>query len=143
MRQPPAPTIAELQGQLDAIRLYYNQSRPHRVLDGRTPAQAFAARVKAGPTAELASIQYGVRHDRIDKTGTVTLRYRSRLRHIRVGAAHQNKPVHIFVAGAEVRIVTPEGELLRALTIDPIRDYQPLNGRWPVHNVLRQASSMS
>ena len=46
-------------------------------------------------------------------------------------------------AGAEVRVVTEEGELLRALTIDPIRAYQPLNGCWPVHNVLRQASSMS
>ena len=60
---------------------------------------------------------------------------------IRVGAAHRNKPIHIFVAGAQVRIVNEEGELLRAL--DPTRDYQPLNGRWPVHNVLRQASGMS
>jgi hypothetical protein len=55
----------------------------------------------------------------------------------------RNKPVHILVTGAQVRIVTEEGELLRALTIDPTRDYQPLNGRWPVHNVLRQASAMS
>ena len=141
--QPPANSLGDLQAQLDAFRLYYNQSRPHRALDGRTPAQAFAARVKAGPTAELASVQYRIRHDRIDKTGTVTLRYRSRLRHIRVGAAHCNKPVHIFVAGAQVRIVTKDGELLRALTIDPSRDYQPLNGRWPVHNVLPQASAMS
>ena len=142
-RQPSVPSMAELQAQLDAFRFYYNQSRPHRALDGRTPAQAFAARVKAGPVAELASIQYRVRHDRIDKLGTVTLRYRSRLRHIRIGAAHRNKPVVMFVAGAEVRVVTEEGELLRALTIDPIRDYQPLNGRWPVHNVLRQASGMT
>jgi len=129
--------------QLVAFRIYYNDSRPHRALDGRTPAQAFAARVKAGPAAEPASVQYRVRHDRIDKTGSVTLRYRSRLRHIRVGAAHRNKPVRIFVAGAQVRIVTEDGELLRALTLDPKRDYQPLNGRWPVHNVLRQASGMS
>jgi hypothetical protein len=143
VRQPPANSLGDLQAQLDAFRLYYNQSRPHRALDGRTPAQAFAARLKAGPAAELASVQYRVRHDRIDKTGTVTLRYRSRLRHIRVGADHRNKPVHIFVAGAQVRIVTEEGELLRALIIDPARDYQPLNGRWPVHNVLRQASAMS
>jgi len=142
-RQPPPGSLLVLQGQLDAFRLYYNQSRPHRALEGRTPAEAFAARVKAGPTAELASVQYRVRHDRIDKTGTVTLRYRSRLRHIRVGAAHRNKPVRIFVAGAQVRIVTEDGELLRALTLDPTRDYQPLNGRWPVHNLLRQASTMS
>jgi len=143
VRQPPARSIADLQAQLDAFRLYYNLSRPHRALDGRTPAQAFAARIKAGPAAEPASVQYRIRHDRIDKTGSVTLRYRSRLRHIRIGAAHRNKPVLLFVAGAEVRVVTEEGELLRTLTIDPTRDYQPLNGRWPVHNVLRQASSMS
>jgi hypothetical protein len=49
----------------------------------------------------------------------------------------------MFVAGTQVRVVTEEGELLRALTIDRTRDYQPLNGRWPVHNVLRQASGMS
>ena len=143
VRQPPARSLADLQAQLDAFRRYYNESRPHRALDGHTPAQAFAARVKAGPTAESASVRYRVRHDRIDKTGTVTLRYRSRLRHIRIGAAHRHTPVLLFVAGAEVRVVTEEGELLRTLTIDPTRDYQPLNGRWPVHNVLRQASSMS
>lgn len=142
-RQPAVSSLGQLQAQLDAFRVYYNVSRPHRALDGRTPVQAFAARVKAGPAAERESVQYRVRHDRIDKTGTVTLRYRSRLRHIHVGAAHHNKPVHIFVAGAQVRIVTEEGELLRALTIDPTRDYQPLNGRWPVHNVLRQASGIS
>ena len=136
-------SLGHLQAQLDAFRLYYNQSRPHRALGGRTPAQAFAARVKAGPAAELASVRYRVRHDRIDKTGTVTLRHRSRLRHVRVGAAHRSKPVRLLVAGAQVRIVTEEGELLRALTIDPTRDYQPLNGRWPVHDVLRQASGIS
>ena len=94
------------------------------------------------PQAETASIQYRIRHNRIDKTGTVTLRYRSRLRHIRVGATHSDKPVLIFVAGADARVVTEEGELLRGLTIDPTSDYQPLNRRWPVHNVLGQASSI-
>ena len=135
--------MADLQAQLDVFRRYYNQSRPHRALDGRTPAQAFAARIKAGPATAPASVQYRVRHDRIDKTGSVTLRYRSRLRHIRVGAAHSHKPVLIFAAGADVRVVTEDGELRRALTIDPTRDYQPLNGRWPVHNLLGQASTMS
>jgi transposase InsO family protein len=143
VRQPPATSLAELQARLDAFRLYYNQLRPHRALDGRTPTQAFVARIKAGPAAEPASVQYRVRHDRIDKTGSVTLRYRSRLRHIGIGAAHRNKPVLLFVAGAEVRVVTEDGELLRTLTIDPSRDYQPRNGRWPVHNLLRQASTMS
>jgi len=49
-QQPPAPTTAQLQAQLDTFRRYYNQVRPHRALDRRTPAQAYAARPKAVPT---------------------------------------------------------------------------------------------
>ncbi len=43
----------------------------------------------------------------------------------------------------DVRIVSDDGQLLRALTLDPTRGYQPLGGRWPVHNVLQQVSTMS
>ena len=69
-----------------------------------------------------------------------TVRYLGRLRHIPVGARHRHRKVHLLVAGAEVRIVTTDGVLLRALTLDPACDYQSLGtGRWPVHNVLRQA----
>jgi len=71
------------------------------------------------------------------------LHYLGRLRHIAVGAVHRNRKVTLLVAGAEVRIVTEDGELLRALTLDSSRAYQPLNGREgrePVHNVLQQAS---
>jgi transposase len=42
-----------------------------------------------------------------------------------------------------VRILTNDGELIRALTLDPTRIYQPLGGRWPAHNVLTQARTMS
>ena len=50
-KQPPAETLAELQGQLDAFAHYYNHIRPHRALHRRTPLQAYSARVKAKPTA--------------------------------------------------------------------------------------------
>src|SRR5262245_14325790 len=60
------------------------------------------------------------------------------LRHIPVSAAHRHRKVLLLVAGANVRIVTTDGTLLRQLTLDPNRDYQPLGGRWPVHNVMRQ-----
>jgi hypothetical protein len=33
-----------------------------------------------------------------------------------------------------------DSELLRALTLDPARAYRPLNGRWPVHDVLQPAA---
>ena len=138
-RQPPAQSLAHLQAQLDAFRTYYNRSRPHRALNARTPATAFAARVKAGPAADKTSVQSRVRHDRIDSHGTVTPRYLSRLRHIRVGAAHAQRVVRRLVAGPYVRVVGEDGSLLRELTIDPNRDYQPLNGRRHVHNVLQQS----
>src|ERR1700687_647003 len=42
-------------------------------------------------------------------------------------------------AGRDLRILTDDGELIRALTLNPTRNYQPLGGRWPAHNVLQQA----
>ena len=142
-KQAPALSLAVLQAQLDSFREYYNYHRPHRALDRQTPGQVFSTKVKARPQAQLAPTHYRVRHDRIDKGGRVTLRYLSHLRHIPVGAAHRNRKVLLLVAGAEVRIVTTDGSLIRQLTLDPDRIYQPLGGRWPVHNVLRQVSSMS
>lgn len=142
-KQPPAQSIAHLQLQVDSFREYYNFHRPHRALGKRTPFVAFNARLKAKPNPAQTPTHYRVRQDRIDATGKVTLRYLGRLRHIPVGWVHSNRKVHLLVAGADVRIVTTDGILLRALTLDPNRSYQPLGGRWPVHNVLRQASTMS
>ena len=135
--------VAHVRTQLDAFRDYYNHRRPHRSLDRQTPAAVFHSRLKARPTENPAPIDHRVRRDKVDRFGKLTLRYLGRLRHIPVGVAHKNRKVRIFVAGADVRIVTEEGELLRALTIDPTRSYQPLGGRWPVHNVLPQACTMS
>jgi hypothetical protein len=90
-----------------------------------------------------APVDHRVRRDRVDRFGKLTLRYLGRLRHIPVGVAHKHRKVRLLVAGADVRIVTEDGELLRALTLDPTRSYQPLGGRSPVHNVLQQVSSMS
>jgi len=142
-RQPAAATLPELQFQLDAFRDYYNSRRPHRSLGRRTPLAAFEARLKAKPSPVSAPTDHRVRRDKIDSFGKVTIRYLGRLRHISVGAAHRNRKVTLLVAGADVRIVTDDGELLRALTLDPSRSYQPRNGRWPVHNVLQQASPSS
>jgi transposase InsO family protein len=142
-KQPAPATLAALQSQLDTFRDYYNQRRPHRSLDRQTPAAVFYSRLKARPTEAPAPIDHRVRRDKVDRFGKLTLRYLGRLRHIPVGAAHKNRKVRLFVAGADVRVVTEDGELIRALTLDPTRSYQPLGGRWPVHNVLQQASSMS
>ncbi|HEU0127213.1 MAG TPA: IS481 family transposase [Pseudonocardiaceae bacterium] len=118
-------TVAALQRLLDRFREYYNNVRPHRALGRRTPAQAFGARAKAVPTVPtVAEGHHRVRRDRVDKTGTVTLRYRSKLLHIGIGRAHVGTPVLVLVADRDVRVITETGELLRHLTIDPTKNYQ-------------------
>ena len=126
-RQLRASTVAGLQAQLDRFASYYNTSRPHRALGRRTPAQAFAARTKASPKLPPLAVEghHRVRRDRVDKTGTVTLRYRSKLLHIGIGRAHAGITVLLLVNDLDVRVVTEEGELLRKLTLDPTKDYQP------------------
>jgi hypothetical protein len=41
------------------------------------------------------------------------------------GRAHAGKRVTLLVADLHIRIITADGELLRELTLDPGRDYQP------------------
>ncbi len=142
-KQAPARSLTELQFQLDAFRDYYNNRRPHRALGRQTPIAVFSSRLKAKPVAQPAAVDHRVRRDKIDPFGKVTLRYLGKLRHIPVGVEHKNRKVRLLVAGADVRIITDDGELIRALTIDPTRNYQPLGGRWPMHNVLQQACTMS
>ena len=142
-KQTPAGSLAELQFQLDAFRDYYNHRRPHRALGRQTPMAVFSTLLKAGPAQAPAPVDHRVRRDKIDSGGKVTLRYLGRLRHIPVGVAHKNRRVRLLVAGPDVRIVTDDGELIRALTLDPTRSYQPLGGRWPAHNVLQEAGTMS
>jgi hypothetical protein len=67
-----------------------------------------------------------VRQDKVDGAGTVTLRYRSRLHHIGLGRAHKGRVVKLLVADLNVRVIDANGELIRELTLDPSRDYQPL-----------------
>jgi transposase InsO family protein len=122
-----ATTIAELQAQLDWFARYYNEQRPHRARGRHTPAAAFAGRTKATPTGVVITIpqHHRVRYDRIDSGGTITLRYRSRLHHIGIGRQHKGTRVLVLVADRDIRILTLDGELLRQLTLDPSRDYQP------------------
>ena len=129
--QPPATGIEQLQRQLDRFRRYYNQVRPHRALDRRTPAEAYAARPKAKPAGPRIPPHYRVRRDRADKLGVVTLRYHSQLRHIGLGREHARKVVRMLIADLGIRVIDAEtGELLRELILDPAKDYQPL-GRPP------------
>jgi Integrase core domain len=131
--QPHQPTtVAELQALLDIFVELYNNQRPHRSLPGRiTPAAAYQLRPKATPGDRADDTHWRVRNDRVDKSGRVTLRHNGRLHHIGLGHEHARTRVVMLIADHHVRVIdAATGELLRDLTLDPTRDYQPL-GRPP------------
>ena len=123
--QPPAATCAALDEQLACFQRVYNQDRPHRALDRKTPAEVYTSLPKAGP-ATPAQLHWRVRYDRIDSTGTVSLRYEGSMRHLAIGRAHKGEPVILLIAGPEVMIANVKtGEVLAEHTIDPNKSYQP------------------
>jgi transposase InsO family protein len=134
--QPPAATLTDLQAQLDRFQQIYNQQRPHRALDGATPATAYAATPKAGTTATGTNDHYRVRLDHVDTGGKVSLRRAGRMHHLGVGAAHRGQPVLILTDATTATVIhRSTGEILSNHHIDPTRTYwrntQREPGRWP------------
>jgi len=126
-RNPQPGTLAKLQAALDEFTGYYNSHRPHKSLAGQsTPAAAYAARPKAGPGDRSADTHDRVRTDKIDATGTVTLRHAGHLYHIGIGRDHAGTRILLLVQDLHIRIINAAtGELLRDLTLNPARTYQP------------------
>jgi hypothetical protein len=47
--------------------------------------------------------------------------------HIGLGRAHKGQAVKLLVADLDIRVLAADtGELIRRLTLDPTRDYQPI-----------------
>ena len=127
-------TIAELQQLLDRFAQEYNHDRPHRSLPHRaTPATIYQRLPKAAPTGTRETDAHErVRRDRVDDAGSITLRVNGRLHHIGIGRPHARTPVIILAHDLHVRVVNAQtGELLRELTIDTTRDYQPQTRKLP------------
>ena len=126
-RHPQPATLADLQQQLDSFTCYYNHQRPHRSLPRQaTPATTYAARPKAVPGDRTADTHDRVRADRIDDSGTISLRHHGRLHHIGIGRAHARTRVLLLIQDLHIRVISATtGELLRELTLNPSRDYQP------------------
>jgi transposase InsO family protein len=127
--QPAQPaTIGELQTLLDAFVDEYNNRRPHRSLPhSATPAAVYHSLPKATPTESREADSHDrVRRDRVDDSGVVTLRHAGRLHHIGVGRTHARTHVILLVQDLHIRVVdATTGELLRDLTLNPDKDYQP------------------
>lgn len=98
----------------------------HKLVPGcaayrHTPRDVYDAKVKAHPVGGLGE-HFRVRHYVVDTCGKITVRYQSKLRHIGMGARFAGEPVVLFIADAEVRVVSEDGALLRELTLDPALD---------------------
>lgn len=121
-------TLTELQELLERFAQIYNHQRPHRSLPHQAvPATLYTAMPKATPETTLpATTHERVREDVIDTSGKVTLRVNGRLHHIGIGRTHARTHVKILAQDLNVTIINATtGEILRDLTINPDRDYQP------------------
>jgi transposase InsO family protein len=125
--QPDQPaTIADLQALLDRFTEEYNQRRPHRSLTHRaTPATIYTSRPKATPGDRTDDTHDRIRHDRIDKSGKITLRHGGTLYSIGIGRTHARTRVIVLVQDRDIRIIdAATGELLRELVLDTTQRYQ-------------------
>lgn len=121
-------TIEALQALLNKFGTIYNQQRPHRSLPHRAvPATLYDTLPKAAPdTTTKTATHDRLREDVIDTGGTVTLRVNGRMHHIGIGRTHARTRVLILAQDLNVRVINATtGEILRELTINPDRDYQP------------------
>jgi transposase InsO family protein len=135
--RPPARTLTELQHQLDEFRGHYNEHRPHRALQRRTPGEAYRATPKAAPASNGHSPgHYRLRYDRLDTKGRMTMRRAGRMHHLGVGILHARTRVLAFADDHHVTVADlATGEVLSVHIIEPEKTYwrnqQREPGRWP------------
>jgi hypothetical protein len=73
---------------------------------------------------------YRIRRDKVDDAGSVTVRYQSKLFHIGMGRRFKGQSVTLLIADEDIRVLERKGNLLRQLTLDPTRNYQPQSQGW-------------
>ncbi|MEA5153831.1 IS481 family transposase [Raineyella sp.] len=129
--QPDQPaTINALQTLIDAFLEEYNHHRPHRSLPHHaTPVTAYTTRPKAAPGTDRSRDTHDrVRHDRVSKAGSITLRHDGTLYRIGIGKTYTGTYVLALIHDLDITVINAAtGEILRDLTLDPTRLYQPIN----------------
>jgi Integrase core domain len=117
-RQPGAASLAELQAQLDVFDTVYNL-RPHQSLHGATPSERAATASVAHPH-DLPAPPARVATLKVDRRGSVSsTRYQ-----IGVGRRYEGLTVTVIAQHGEAAVFFGN-TLLRRVTIDPSRRYQP------------------
>jgi transposase InsO family protein len=122
--QPPARDHHELQDQLDHWRRLYNEHRPHKAAGGHTPLERWQAGIPATPGPPIDGPRRASLHT-VSTAGHIGWgRY-----NIAVGSPLAGQTVLVIAHDHHLTIWGQPG-LIRALTIDPTRRYQP-SGRPP------------
>jgi transposase InsO family protein/transposase-like protein len=119
-RRPLAADLNQLQAQIDAFVDYYNHQRPHRALGRLTPAQRWAATPPAinlgvalpSPARAVTAV--------VSANGIVVAGQYS----IGIGREHRGRLARIHHDATHAAIFI-DHKLVRALTLDPTRRYQP------------------
>ena len=132
-RQPEATTIATLQRTADPFPTHLQpRNAPTEPLHRRTPAEAYQQLPKAEPRLRDGDEHWRVRYDTVDHSGTITIRYAGRLRHLGIG---RRPPRHPRPPARQRRAhhhhTRHTGEILAEHTINPDRTTQPRNNETP------------
>jgi transposase InsO family protein len=120
-RQPLAESLEELQAQLDEFVAYYNNVRPHRGIGRITPIERWN---QTPPAINLATAIEGPaqRSDGTVNNGCANIDH-ARCR-IHLGSEYEGQPFSVYHDDTHAAVYI-NGLLIRALTIDTTRIYQP------------------
>lgn len=128
----PLASITEPETSSDVSGSSTSHREPSTVCWLRTSATGVSGHPRHRPCGGCSAMSKarlvltGVRTDRIDKSGVVTLRHDNKLHHIGVGRTHAGTYVRILVQDLDIIVINATtGEILRELVLDPTKDYQP------------------
>lgn len=114
-------TIHQLNAALEDFADIYNYRRPHRGIGRATPAERFGASPPAGPSPEPVPAPPRRGLYTINRTGLLTYSHHWL---IQIGVHYQHKTAEVLANGDNLAIFV-DGTLVRSLTLDRSRRYQP------------------
>jgi hypothetical protein len=104
----------------------YNHQRPHRSLPHRATPPPPTPHAPRPPPATAPPTPTGSAPTAPSANGCITLRHGGRLYHIGIGRTHARTHVLPLIQDTHIRVINAAtGELLRELTLDTTRSYQP------------------
>lgn len=125
-KQPLAADLAELQTQLDRFRHIYNYHRPHQGIARQIPIERWSASPAAQPANQPLehpvhpSRRHHIHHATVKHNGSVELRAYT----IHIGSEWAGNTATIITDDHHATVFINK-RLVRHLTIDPNRRYQP------------------